>query len=118
MKKYNEFVNKLNENHTYAVGDVVNIYYWVTKEPISVIIKEVKTVNNKKMYVVSFDLRSHQDMFNNTTVDNNFFNAPDMTITDNEIINTVSKIDTPAGPGWVSTNPNTQIAQVSNDMYM
>ena len=57
-------------------------------------------------------------MFSNTTVDNRFFNAPDMTITDKDIINTVSKIDTPAGPGWVSTNPNTQINQVSNDMYM
>ncbi len=115
-----------NQNSSYAVGDVVNINYQVPKGKgkgfenviASVKITKVENLNGKKAYIASFDLRAHQDMFRNAKVDSNLFNAKPIKITDRDIINVVSKINTPAGPDWIANDPNIQIHQVSNDMYM
>lgn len=118
MKWENIDNNMIKESNTYSVGDIVNIYYWVTKEPTSVKITNIRTSNNRKLYTVSFDLRNNMDIPNTNTINSNLFNAPNMVISEHDIINSVMTVDTPAGPTWISNDPNIQTYQVSNDMYI
>jgi len=89
------------------VGDYFQIKYWLTGDLVPV--KITKRFPNNT-YLVSFDVDGSQAK-----------GAPEMTIRNSDIISPYKSARSPVGSGFVSTNANranTQVDQVSNDMYL
>jgi hypothetical protein len=116
MKKLKTFetynqdkLDKLQKD--YAIGDIVYTNYNIpgSKDyiPTPVKIISIKGSGKQSVYICSHNVETSQ-----------FKNAPDMMVKKNNIIGPYKTINTPVGPSWVSSNPNTQINQVSNDMYL
>jgi len=88
--------------------DYVMITYSLTGEPVPVKIKEV--LRNNTGYIVSFDV-------DGSTVKG----APDVRISNSDIISPYKPIRSPVGTGFISTNTNMvnfNSRQPSNDMYL
>lgn len=83
------------------------INHSITNEPAPV--KIIKRYPNNT-YLVSFDIEGSV-----------FRGSPNMTIRNSDIISQYKPIRSPAGSGFISSNTNminTQVNQVSNDMYL
>ena len=90
------------------VGDLVNITYFLTGEPTPVKIKEI--CREGSGYIVSFDVP-----------DGKFKGAPDLKISNSDILGPAKTTQSPVGTGYISANTNMsirQVHQVSNDMYL
>lgn len=115
LKLYEEFnQDQLETSNDYAVGDQVYINYKVPGGnndyvPTPVKIINIKDSGNQKVYVGSHNVELSE-----------FKNAPDQMVKKSDIIGPYKGINTPVGPGWVSSNPsiNTGVNQVSNDMAL
>jgi len=97
-----------------VVGDEVYINYEIPGGngeivPTPVKIKSIKGSGRKRAYIASHNIELSE-----------FRNAPDQLIKRSDIIGPYKGVNTPVGPGWVSSNPsiNTGVNQVSNDMYL
>lgn len=106
--------DQLEKQDDHAVGDQVYINYKVPGGnndyvPTPVKIISIKGSGNQKVYIGSHNVELSE-----------FKNAPNQMVKKSDIIGPYKGIDTPVGPGWVSSNPsiNTGVNQVSNDMAL
>jgi hypothetical protein len=96
-----------------SVGDLIYIDYKIpggndtVTTPVKIV--SIKGSGNSRNYIVSHNVELSQ-----------FKNAPEMAIKRSNIIGIHTGINTPVGPGWVSSKPsiNTGVNQVTNDMYL
>lgn len=98
----------------HAVGDEVYINYKVPggnkdSVPTPVKIISIKGFGRQKVYMASHNVELSE-----------FKNAPDQMVKKSDIIGPYKGVNTPVGPGWISSNPsiNTGVNQVSNDMAL
>lgn len=112
LKLYEDFnQDQLEPSNDHAVGDEVYIDYKVPgggKDSIPTPVKII-SIKGPGLYVASHNVELSE-----------FKNAPDQKVSKSDIIGPYKGIDTPVGPGWVSSNPsiNTGVNQVSNDMAL
>jgi len=115
LKLYEEFQqDDLEGSNDHAVGDEVYINYKVpggnkdyVPSPVKII--SIKGSGRNVVYVASHNVELSE-----------FKNAPNQMVKKSDIIGPYKGVNTPVGPGWVSSNPsiNTGVNQVSNDMAL
>jgi len=112
LKLYEEFdQEQLETSGDHAVGDQVYINYKVpggNKDYVPTPVKII-AIKGPGVYIGSHNVELSE-----------FKNAPNQMVKKSDIIGPHKGIDTPVGPGWVSSNPsiNTGVNQVSNDMAL